>query len=134
VLLPEECVAALKRYIASRNGYASQSGIATRINFGQPGVFWRSCPDKPWMPWAAASTIRRASARACAKEFGPHAIRRYTAQQALTTTVAEAMGWKSVTTLDKHYRPRAGSSVPAGTTGVTRSENGEKSIASTKKP
>jgi len=116
VRIPPEVEGALARYVDAFNRRMAERGVMIRIGLGIPGAFWLCPPSRPWSRQAAAAMIRWNSLRACSQAFGPHAIRRFVAQQLARrmsrADVAETLRWDGVATLDKHYGPPPGNSRP----------------------
>jgi integrase len=116
VRIPPEVEGALARYVEAFNREMAERGVTVRIGLGIPGAFWRCPPARPWTRQGAAVMIRSASRRVCSKPFGPHAIRRFVAQQLARrmsrADVADVLRWDGVATLDKHYGPPPGNSRP----------------------
>jgi len=103
---------AFERYISVCSRVLPVMGCKERIGFGVPGPFWRLPSGKRFNGSAATMMVRRISRRACSREFGPHAVRRFVTQELTDklprSTVQEVLRWVSTQTLDNHYAPRPG--------------------------
>jgi integrase len=118
VYVRPEVEEALVRYIFAFNRYMAERGSTQRIGFGLAGPFWRCPPARPWTAGAAALMVRRASGWSASRPYGPHAIRRFVAQNLISqkssrSNVADVLRQESVTTLDEHYAPAPGESIRA---------------------
>ena len=106
-----QAAAALQRYLAAHNQWATATGLAAPIVLGAPGPVWRSPRGRMWTGRAVRQALRRACAAAGVPDYTPHAFRRFCATQAAERLprwqAAVAGGWRGTERFDAHYvRPR----------------------------
>jgi integrase len=98
--------ALLDAYIDARNHEAKLTGEA-QVGPGIDGWLWVNGPRGAWGEAAIRRMLRDGCAVAQVATFTPHSLRRRYATRATANlpraTVAQAGGWSSVQTMDRHY-------------------------------